>query len=113
LALDKKMLGAKIKQARDERGWKQKHLAVALHVEPVTVSRWETGRHEPDLSKLELIADALKQPISYFVDVKEPREEFAQILAAVQETQAEMLEEIQALRKELGNPARAQRRGGK
>ena len=36
-------LGDRIKNARTEKGWKQKHLAAELEVEPITVSRWERG----------------------------------------------------------------------
>ena len=61
-------LGAKIKQARAERGWKQKHLAAEVSVEPITVSRWERGATTPDLDVLGLVAEATGKPVSFFVE---------------------------------------------
>src|SRR3954464_14806157 len=64
----KKELGEKIKAARAGKGWKQKHLAAEVDVEPITVSRWERGATTPDLDVLRLVADATGRPLSYFVD---------------------------------------------
>jgi transcriptional regulator with XRE-family HTH domain len=60
-------LGDRIRAARTERGWKQKHLASKVEVEPITVSRWERGATTPDLDVLGLVADATGKPLSYFV----------------------------------------------
>jgi transcriptional regulator with XRE-family HTH domain len=62
-------LGQRIKAARDGRGWKQKQLAAEVSVEPGTVSRWETGRHLPDLTTLQLIAEKTGKPLSFFTEV--------------------------------------------
>ena len=61
-------LGRRIQTARLEKRWKQKQLAAAVNVEPITVSRWETGRHMPDLDMLEMIAQATGKPVAFFVD---------------------------------------------
>ena len=61
-------LGARIRDARTARGWKQKHLAARVAVEPITVSRWERGATTPDLDVLGLVAEATGRPLSYFVD---------------------------------------------
>lgn len=61
-------LGKRIRLAREERGWKQKELARAVHVEPMTVSRWERGINTPDIETLRLIANATQKPLSYFVE---------------------------------------------
>ena len=61
-------LGERIRTARTERGWKQKHLAASVSVEPITVSRWERGATTPDLDALGLVAEATGKPVSYFVD---------------------------------------------
>ena len=63
-----KELGEKIKAARAGKGWKQKHLAAEVSVEPMTVSRWERGATTPDLDVLRLVADATGRPLSFFVD---------------------------------------------
>jgi len=64
-------LGERIKQARKDKGWRQKHLAAAVHVEPITVSRWERGQHMPGLETLELIARETEKPLSYFLEEPE------------------------------------------
>jgi len=60
-------LGNRIRTARAERGWKQKHLAAEVRVEPITISRWERGATTPDLETLRLVAAATGKPVAYFV----------------------------------------------
>src|SRR5438552_5770274 len=62
-----RMLGDRIREARAAKGWKQKHLAAEVRVEPITVSRWERGATTPDLDVLRLVAEATDKPVSYFV----------------------------------------------
>jgi transcriptional regulator with XRE-family HTH domain len=112
----KQELGERIRNARHAKGWKQKHLAAEVEVEPITVSRWERGATTPDLNVLGLIADATEKPLSYFVGAEAPTqppasledavarvERAAATIAAEGERIAVLLEE---LRGELG------RRGG-
>jgi len=71
-------VAARIKSARTEKGWKQKHLAAEVRVEPITVSRWERGATTPDFNALSLIAEATGKPLSYFLGeeqsaAREPR----------------------------------------
>ena len=61
------VVGERIRQARAERGWKQKNLAAEVSVEPITVSRWERGATTPDLQVLGRVAEATGKPLSYFV----------------------------------------------
>ncbi len=70
-------LGDKIRSARAERGWKQKHLAAQVEVEPITVSRWERGATTPDLDVLSLVAEATGKPLSYFVDERPAERQMA------------------------------------
>ena len=65
--MTKAEVGAKIKQARAAKGWKQKHLAAEVSVEPITVSRWERGATTPDFDALSLVAEATGRPLSYFL----------------------------------------------
>jgi transcriptional regulator with XRE-family HTH domain len=60
-------VGERIRAARADKGWMQKHLAAEVEVEPITVSRWERGATTPDLDVLRLVADATGKPLSYFV----------------------------------------------
>ena len=66
-------LAERIRQARADKGWKQKHLAAAAGVEPITVSRWERGATTPDLSVVRVIAEATEKPLTYFVAGEEER----------------------------------------
>ncbi len=63
----KERLGQRIRAARAEKGWKQKHLAAQVDVEPITVSRWERGATSPDLEVISHVAEATGKPLSYFV----------------------------------------------
>ena len=78
MSSQKAEVGAKIKSARTAKGWKQKHLAAEVKVEPITVSRWERGATSPDFDALALIAEATGRPLSFFLGeeetaVSEPR----------------------------------------
>jgi transcriptional regulator with XRE-family HTH domain len=103
-------LGAAIRQARIEKGMKQRQLAAQIPgrdgpVDTQTVSRWERGENVPDLEKLEVLAQVLGKPLSYFVADSEPaatgdrldqalaelaavREQVEQVLALLQERPA-------------------------
>ena len=63
----KERLGERIRAARTAKGWKQKHLAAQVDVEPITVSRWERGATSPDLDVINLVAEATGKPLSYFI----------------------------------------------
>ena len=64
---DRTDLGERIRSARADLGWKQKHLAAEVRVEPITVSRWERGATTPDLDTLRAVASATGKPVTYFV----------------------------------------------
>ena len=67
MANEKAQLGERIRSARASKGWKQKHLAAQVEVEPITVSRWERGATTPDLDVLGRVARATGKPVGYFV----------------------------------------------
>jgi transcriptional regulator with XRE-family HTH domain len=67
VATEKEQLGERIRAARAAKGWKQKHLAAQVAVEPITISRWERGATTPDLDVLGRVAEATGKPVSYFV----------------------------------------------
>ena len=84
-------LGQRIKQAREDRGWKQKDLAQAVHVEPMTVSRWERGVNTPDLDTLALVARVTGKPNSFFVEERKVAQTIEQRLAAMKTNQDDAL----------------------
>jgi transcriptional regulator with XRE-family HTH domain len=81
-------VGAKIKSARTAKGWKQKHLAAEVQVEPMTVSRWERGATTPDFDALALISEATGKPVSYFLTDEQPAASQPQLSEAVERLEA-------------------------
>jgi transcriptional regulator with XRE-family HTH domain len=64
----KLQVGRRIAACRLAKRWKQKQLAAAVNVETLTVSRWERGRHMPDLDMLDLIAAELNTTAGFLLD---------------------------------------------
>jgi transcriptional regulator with XRE-family HTH domain len=81
-------VAARIKSARAAKGWKQKHLAAEVRVEPITVSRWERGATTPDFDALGLIAEATGKPLSYFLGEEEPAEREPRLADAAERLEA-------------------------
>jgi len=59
--------GKRIKALRVELGFTQTDLAERVRVDTSTVCDWETGRSEPRLGRLALVAHALRCPVEYLV----------------------------------------------
>jgi transcriptional regulator with XRE-family HTH domain len=85
---NKAQVAARIKSARAAKGWKQKHLAAQVRVEPITVSRWERGATTPDFDALGLIAEATGKPLSYFLGEGERPTEDPPLADAVERIEA-------------------------
>jgi transcriptional regulator with XRE-family HTH domain len=83
-------IGDSIRKARKDKHWKQKHLAAAVHVEPVTVSRWERGVSTPDLDTLQVIARETGKPISFFVADESDLQTEASLAETAQQLAAEL-----------------------
>jgi transcriptional regulator with XRE-family HTH domain len=81
-------VGDRIRSARADKGWMQKHLAAEVEVEPITVSRWERGATTPDLDVLRLVAEATGKPLSYFVADDAEVASMEQRVAALEESLA-------------------------
>lgn len=48
------------------RGKNNKDIADALEIPPTTISAWNTGRHLPDMERLQRLSSYLKAPIEHF-----------------------------------------------
>ena len=63
------VVGRRIRLLREEFGWSQEKLGVAIGIDESSararISRYELGVHEPPLPTVRLIADALNVPLSY------------------------------------------------
>jgi transcriptional regulator with XRE-family HTH domain len=107
-------LGDKIRSARADRGWKQKHLAAEVDVEPITVSRWERGATTPDLDVLSLVAEATGKPLSYFVD-EEPAQRGVRLdeaVARIEAAAARIADEAERISQSVAELRRTLRRSG-
>jgi repressor LexA len=63
----KKVLGKKIRDAREERGITQKELGAVLNYSPMGISHFENGIRELKVSDIQKIADYFNKDISYFL----------------------------------------------
>lgn len=61
--------GARIRAAREARGWTQFDLGVAIDHRDSDISRWERGIVAPKISALVNIAAALGVPLDYLAGV--------------------------------------------
>lgn len=59
-------IGAKIKAARNKKGWTQKQLAEKALCHAPDISVWETGDTMPGIITVIKLAGALGRPIAYF-----------------------------------------------
>lgn len=62
----KAIVGANVKAARDNKGLTQTQLAMAMGMEPMSVSRWERGIVMPAVPTLHKLAEHLGQDIGWF-----------------------------------------------
>lgn len=91
--MNKKILGKKIKQRREELGLSQENLAQKLgYKSRSTVNKIELGINDIPLSKLKDFADALKVEEYFFISKKDTQiEEIKKILSLIS---ADKLNEI-------------------
>lgn len=61
-------IGVKIKKRRKELGISQERLAEILSVTYQQVQRYENGTNRLNVENIQLIADALSMPVSYFFE---------------------------------------------
>lgn len=66
----KSHFGQKLKDARLNKGLKQKDIADLFDIDPSNVSRWENGRDFPEDERLPKLLDALGVDHQYFISEK-------------------------------------------
>src|SRR3954467_7936854 len=93
----KPKVGERIREARADKGWMQKHLAAEVEVEPITVSRWERGATTPDLDVLNLVAEATGKPLSYLVSEGDARSGLDERVAALERAVERLERQLAAL----------------
>ena len=65
-------IGRRVAEARQARGWTQATLAEAVGIEPISISRQETGQRALSLSTLAVMAGALEVSLGDLLDVDRP-----------------------------------------
>lgn len=60
-------IGKNLKNMRKEIRLTQKQLAEKLNVQTITVRKWESGEHEPSISKLDQLSDIFECPIDKII----------------------------------------------
>lgn len=65
-------IGEKIKRRRRELGISQEGLAEILGVTYQQVQRYENGTNKLNVENLQIVADALSVPVSYFFEGEKP-----------------------------------------
>lgn len=68
------MFSEKLKKLRKEKRVTQIELAKILSVDCSTVTKWETGKSNPDLNKIQKIADFFDVSIDYLLGRDENKE---------------------------------------
>ena len=65
------ILGKRLKELREERGWTQKQLAEQLHLHSVTYLHYEKGQREPPLAVLVEMAILFNVSCDYLLGLSE------------------------------------------
>lgn len=114
LSRRREIVGDRIREARERKGWLQKELAGRVHVEPQTVSNWERGVTTPDLDKLEILARELECQVSDFLvepaEVSAREDELSALRGELAEVRGMVAELLQGMGRLEGRPARKARR---
>ena len=67
-SIRQRMIGAKLRKARLEAGFSLEDLGAEVDLSPETLEQYELGTSPVPVPVLELLGQALKQPIKYFED---------------------------------------------
>ena len=82
----------RIAEARNARGWTQEQLANALNTTQATIQRWESGKVDPQSSRIVEISKALGITVSFLLGVdSEGRETNTQPSPALSTDERELL----------------------
>jgi len=77
---DEKMLGKRLKKAREAKGLSQVGLAKALSVTSATINRYEQGIRQPDPGTLHALADELEVSVDWLLGrTDDPKGHCAQV----------------------------------
>ena len=60
----------RLKEAREEKGFSQRQLALRVGLSDKSISAYERGNTYPPVANLLIIANTLNKPVSYFLEEK-------------------------------------------
>jgi transcriptional regulator with XRE-family HTH domain len=111
---DRKVLGERLREAREYLGFSQDQVATFLAVSRSALSLMETGQRKVDALELKQLAGLYKRPVGYFTGEESAEEEFGTDVKHLARKVAEL---STADREELGRFAeflrtRKQKKGG-
>lgn len=78
-------IGAAIKRRRQELSLSQEELAARLAVSYQQIQRYESGRNRLNVENIQLVAEALSVPVSYFFHLNSPAMEPAKTTPCTRE----------------------------
>jgi len=70
-----KLIGERIREAREDRGWTQAQLGEAIGYTQATIGNYELGRRHVSVDDLYKIGEALGKPYAYFIGADKQYEE--------------------------------------
>jgi transcriptional regulator with XRE-family HTH domain len=85
-----KIIGEKIRRAREDSHLSQKELGMILKVSDKAISSYEVGRTIPNVQLLKMIGEVVHRPISYFDDT--PESEDIDLQIKIKTIEKELLE---------------------
>lgn len=97
--MEYKLIGKRVKKARNEKGLTQERFAEELGVSVSFVSQVESGEKKFNLSRISEVSQILERPITYFVDGYEGKsaddlEEVVNLLKRMSDKQLKLALEI-------------------
>lgn len=63
----REVFAERVKKARQATGLSQREVAQETKIPLSTIAKYETGKLEPDLEKLGILADFFDKPADYFI----------------------------------------------
>lgn len=102
------VLPLRLKEARKKAGISQKELGLRLGMDPSSASgrmnHYEKGRHMPDISTLQKIADELDVPVSYFFCASNSSARLACLIDKLSEEEKQtLIKQLEGLPKKENN----------
>lgn len=101
MSLGQEAVGQRIKEARDAAGLTQQDLADLVGVVAQTISRWERAEIEISARQLRRVAEATRQPLSFFIREVDVATQPDALLERIQRLEEELLAKLDEIERRL------------